>query len=250
MHEIFHARNTKMNKEKASLTGVKVTVFRIIIVFWFTAFLFFGGTNVAFAGEKQDQEHWEVHPDYAKYCPSVIAVLPMDNLSLEPELEEVLYNSVYENIQTRGYRRISVGKVKKVMQDLGVQTSGQLQGFSMKRLSEVLNTDAVLMGQVDQSADIHEGVYDAIVVSCSLRLVDCKSANVLWRSEQWRTAHRQWQIDPFNALLNLAAHAGADRPARIAWLVQEMLKTLPEGKIEIELDNLLNQAVEIKIKEK
>jgi len=167
-------------------------------------------------------------------------------MSLEPELETFLYDSVYEQLQTRGYRRISVDKVKKVMDDLGVQTAGQLQGFSMKRLSEVLNTDAVFIGQVDQSASIHEGVYDAIVVSCSLKLIDCKSGTVLWRSEQWRTAHRQWQIDPFNALLNLAAHAGADRPARIAWLVQEMLRTLPEGKIEIELDNLLNQAVEIK----
>jgi hypothetical protein len=100
---------------------------------------------------------------------------------------------------------------------------------------------------VDQSASIHEGVYDAIVVSCSLRLTDCKTGIVLWRSEQWRTAHRQWQIDPFNALLNLAAHAGADRSARIAWLVQEMLKTLPQGEVQIEYDNLLDQAMEITI---
>jgi len=219
---------------------------KMAISLWSVAFLLFFLTASALAGEKQDEEYWEVHPDYAKYTPDVIAVLPMDNMSLEPELETFLYDSVYEQLQTRGYRRISVDKVKKVMDDLGVQTAGQLQGFSMKRLSEVLNTDAVFIGQVDQSASIHEGVYDAIVVSCSLKLIDCKSGTVLWRSEQWRTAHRQWQIDPFNALLNLAAHAGADRPARIAWLVQEMLRTLPEGKIEIELDNLLNQAVEIK----
>jgi hypothetical protein len=90
-------------------------------------------------------------------------------------------------------------------------------------------------------------VYDAIVVSCSLRLIDCKTGAVLWRSEQWRTAHRQWQIDPFNALINLAAHASASRKDRIAWLVQEMLKTIPAGKVHIELDNLLKQATEITI---
>lgn len=199
----------------------------------------------AFAAEKQDQEYWEVHPDYAKHSPDVIAVLPMDNFSLEPELEHVLYDSVYQNIQRRGYRRISVEKVKKVMDDMGIQTSGQLQGISLQRLSETLNADAVFTGQVDQSASIHEGVYDAIVVSCSLRLVDCKTGIVLWRSEQWRTAHRQWQLDPFNALVNLAAHAGASRGDRIAWLVQEMLKTIPQGKVEIEFDNLLNQAADI-----
>jgi hypothetical protein len=98
---------------------------------------------------------------------------------------------------------------------------------------------------VDQSASIHKGVYDAIVVSCSLRLIDCKTKTVLWHSEQWRTAHRQWQADPFNALLNLAAHSSFSKADRIAWLVQEMLKTLPAGKVAIETDNLLNQAVEI-----
>ncbi|MDA3897898.1 MAG: DUF799 family lipoprotein [Desulfobacteraceae bacterium] len=235
--------------KKAFPTGVKVTVNRIFIFLWCVAFLFLCGTESALAGEKQDEEYWEVHPDYAKYTPDVIAVLPMDNLTLEPELETFLYDSVYEQLQTKGYRRISVDKVRKVMDDLGVQTSGQLQGFSMKRLSEELNADAVFMGQVDQSASIHEGVYDAIVVSCSLRLIDCKTGTVLWKSEQWRTAHRQWQLDPFNALLNLAAHAGANRSARIAWLVQEMLKTLPEGKVELDFDNLLDQAVKIQIKE-
>ena len=239
-----------MNMKKESLPRPGHIVNRVLTLLCCTAFLSLCVAGSAFAAEKQDEEYWEVHPDYAKYTPNVIAVLPMDNLTLEPELETFLYNSVYEQLQTKGYRRISVEKVRKIMDDLGVQTSGQLQGFSMKRLSEVLNTEAVFMGQVDQSASIHEGVYDAIVVSCSLRLIDCKTGTVLWKSEQWRTAHRQWQLDPFNALLNLAAHAGADRSARIAWLVQEMLKTLPEGKVEIEFDNLLDQAVEIKIKEK
>ncbi len=239
-----------MTMRKVLSGRMTVMLNRFLIFGGCAAFLFIFAAQPVSAETKQDQEYWEVNPDYQAYCPNVIAVLPMDNLSLEPELEDFLYNSVYEQLQTKGYRRISVDKVKKVMDELGIQTSGQLQGISLKRLSEILNTDAVFMGQVDQSASIHEGVYDAIVVSCSLRLIDCKSGIVLWRSEQWRTAHRQWQIDPFNALLNLAAHAGASRSDRIAWLVQEMLKTLPAGKVEIEMDNLLNQAVEIQVEGK
>jgi hypothetical protein len=201
----------------------------------------------ALATEKQDEDFWELHPAFDNYHPNVIAVLPMDNLSLEPEMETHLYNSVYGQLQAKGYRRVSVGRVQEIMREMGIQTAGQLQGISLERLCATLNTDAVLLGQVDQSASIHEGVYDAIVVSCSLRLIDCKTGTVLWRSEQWRTAHRQWQIDPFNALINLAAHASSSREDRIAWLVQEMLKTLPAGKVNIELDNLLKQAKEITI---
>lgn len=199
----------------------------------------------AIAEEKQDQEFWELHPSFDNYHPDVIAVLPMDNLSLEPEMETHLYNSVYEQLQAKGYRRVSVERVQEIMREMGIQTAGQLQGISLERLCATLNTNAVLLGQMDQSASIHEGVYDAIVVSCSLRLIDCKTGTVLWRSEQWRTAHRQFQVDPFNALINLAAHASSSRKDRIAWLVQEMLKTLPAGKVHIELDNLLQQAEEI-----
>lgn len=203
------------------------------------------GIAEATAESKQDQEFWEVNPRFDQYKPGVVAVLPMDNFSLEPELETVLYNAVYQRLQAKGYRRVSVEKVKKVMRDLGVQTPGQLQGISLQRLGNILNTDAVLLGQVDQAASIHQVAFDAVVVSCSLKLIDCKSGELLWRSEQWRTAHRQWQLDPFNALINVMAHSSASRSDRIAWLVQEMLKTLPQGKVNIETDNLLQQAVEI-----
>lgn len=207
--------------------------------------VFFTALSAAHASSKQDQEFWEVNPRYESLAPDVIAVVPMDNFSLEPELELALYSEVYERLQARGYRRVSVEAVQRVMDDLGIQTPGQLQGISLERLCGELNAEAILTGQVDQSASIHQGVYDAVVVSCSLSLVHCKSGELLWRSEQWRTAHRQWQIDPFNAIINMLAHSSASRSGRIAWLVQEMLKTLPQGKVTIQHDNLLQQAVEI-----
>ncbi len=221
---------------------VKPSFFHIAV--GLAVFLLAGGI-AAGADSKQDREFWEVNPRFDQFAPDVIAVLPMDNFSLEPELEKVLYDEVYSQLQAKGYRRVSVEKVRKVMKDLGVQTPGQLQGISLQRLGSILNTGAVLMGQVDQSASIHQATYDAVVVSCSLRLVDCQSGELLWRGEQWRTAHRQWQIDPINALINLAAHSSSSRSDRLAWLVQEMLKTLPQGKVAIEYDNLLDQAVQI-----
>lgn len=122
-----------------------------------------------------------------------------------------------------------------------------VQGISSQRLGRELKADAILMGQIEQSASIHSGLYDAVVVSTSLRLVDAKSGKVIWRTEQWRTAHRQWQIDPINLLLNMFAHAHASREGRIAYLVQEMMKTLPQGPVVRQADDLFNQAAEISV---
>lgn len=195
------------------------------------------------ASEKQDAESWWVAENFPK--PTTIAVLPMDNLSLEPTLEKVLFEAVYKDLTAKGYVRIKADRVKAVMQDLGVQTPGQLAGFSPSRLQQALSCDATLGGRVDQSAAIHAGVYDAVVVSVTLFLTELPSGKIIWQAEQWRTAHRQWQLDPLNLLLNFASHEIASREDRIKWLVHEMLKTLPQGPVRIDADSLLDQAIQI-----
>ncbi len=204
------------------------------------------------SGEKTvpaDTNDWFVVPDYDTYKPEVIAVLPMDNFSLEPEHEKALFDAVYDRLMAKGYRKIDVHRVERVMNDLGIQVAGQLSGISAKRLGKALNCDAVIKGQIDQAAGIHKGVYDAVVVSCSLTLQNCHTGRTLWQTQQWRAAHRQWQVDPVNLFLNLAAHSMGSRKQRIAWLVEEMLKTLPAGTVQTVSDNLLDQALEIEANE-
>jgi hypothetical protein len=197
----------------------------------------------------ETKETWWVAKDYGQLTPQRIAVLPMENLSLEPDTEDALYRAVYSRLTEKGYIKISIDKVQLVMKDLGIQTAGQLSGISPERLGRMLNCDAVFMGRIDQSGTVHMGVYDALVVSCSLKLVHCRTGRVIWLTEQWRTAHRQWQADPINLLLNIAVHENASRPDRVAWLVQEMLKTLPHGPVEVINDNLFDQAKPITAEE-
>ncbi len=201
----------------------------------------------ALSEEKADKEIWEVDPDFARLRPTAIAVAPMDNFSLEPGIEEALHNEVYQNLSAKGYARISADHVRSVMSKLGISIPALMAGISPQRLGRELKADAILMGQIEQSASIHSGLYDAVVVSTSLRLVDAKSGRIIWRTEQWRTAHRQWQIDPINLLLNLFAHAHASREGRIAYLVREMLKTLPQGPVVLQADDLFNQAEDISV---
>ncbi len=191
-------------------------------------------------------EEWEVHKKFDEMRPTTIAVMPMDNMSLEPGVEEALYNAVYDRLAAKGYSKISADYVSTVMKRLGVTIPGLLAGFSSKRLGEEVHADALLFGQIEQSARINKLAYDAIVVSCSLRLVDAKTGETLWHAEQWRAAHRQWQLDPVNALLNSVLHSNASREERVNYLAQEMLKTLPDGPIEIGGDNLLGKAKLVK----
>jgi hypothetical protein len=190
-------------------------------------------------------QSFSIHADFHSRRPKTIAVLPMANLSFESEAGHHLYSEVYRRLQSKGYLRISVDTVMEKMRRLGIQTPGQIAGISPERLGRELNCDAVIIGQIDQSASIHGGAYDAIVVSCSLGLMDCRDGEIIWRCEQWRTAHRQWALDPLNMFLNAIIHHNSSREERVSWLTQEMLRTLPSGPVKTVKDDLLNQALEI-----
>ena len=221
-----------------------------VAVFGFFLLLLLSVTlpEAALSSALSEKEAWSVHPDFKILTPGTIAVLPMDNFSLEPNVEKALYKEVYDRLQAKGYMKVSVNKVQSVMNRLGIQTPGQIAGISPSRLGRELNCDAVLMGKVEQSASIHNGPYDAVVVSCSLKLLHCPSGTVLWQTEQWRTAHRQWAIDPINLFINFLSHENASREERVAFLAHEMLKTLPQGTIEVKTGDLLQRATEIPVR--
>lgn len=188
----------------------------------------------------------QVHPRFAALRPLTIAVLPMDNFSLEAEGAETLREQVYARLASKGYAKVAEQHVATVMQRLGVTIPGLLAGFSPTRLGQELQADALLMGQIEQSARINQVVFDAVVISCSLRLIDARTGVTLWHAEQWRSAHRQWQLDPINIFLNAVAHSADSRSGRISYLVSSMLASLPSGPVSVEQGDLLNQAVEIK----
>lgn len=218
---------------------------RIAAILGGTLFLVVFCFSSASGSDLSEKETWWVHPKFNTFSPKVIAVLPMDNFSLEPNVEKALHKEVYDRLQAKGYVKISVERVREVMNELGIQTPGQIAGISPPRLGSELNCDAVFIGKVEQSAAIHNGLYDAVVVSCSLSLMDCASSTILWQTEQWRTAHRQWAIDPINLFINFLSHENASRGERVAWLAHEMMKTLPQGPVMVETGDLLQRAMEI-----
>lgn len=120
----------------------------------------------ALADNPADREEWKLAPDFPALAITTIAVLPMDNHSLEPDREKALHIAIYKRLVNKGYQKISADRIAEVMRTLGIQTPGQLSGIAPNRLGGMLNADALLMGQIDQSASIHTGIYDAVVVSC------------------------------------------------------------------------------------
>jgi hypothetical protein len=185
---------------------------------------------------------------FTESIPKVIAVLPMDNMAYDKTEQDVLRQAVYERLQFMGYQKVEAEKVDEVMDEFGIQTPKMIEGIDFGKLSERLNCDAFIMGQIEQSAHIASPAFSANVVTCSLWMIDCKSKRVIWSQEK-RASHRQLIADPINLFINLHKHATSDRKVKIKWLVQEMMKTLLKGPVVVVPSDLLNKAKPVKADE-
>jgi len=193
-----------------------------------------------------NKEAYFVDTDFARLRPDVVAVVPMVNMTGDQETAAELQSQVYTRLTAAGYRKIDAAVVQRVMQKLGIQTPEMLSGVSYKRLGKELNCDAVIQGQVNQSGTEQKVVLSSVVVSASLQMVHCPTGKTLWKCEQFRVAHRQFQLDPFNLLMNLVSHEQASRPERVAYLAQEMFRTLPPGPVQVNVgDDLLARATQV-----
>ncbi len=75
--------------------------------------------------------------------------------------------------------------------------------------------------------------------------IACRDVAAIAASRRARRPRKR-RLDPLNALINAMAHANASREERVNYLAQEMLKTLPQGPIEIGGDNLFEKAKVVK----
>jgi hypothetical protein len=183
--------------------------------------------------------------DFKAYNIKKIAILPISNHTFEEDVSSYMYDSIYKYLSKKGYYISSKDKVNSVLSDLGIQNANQYLEISSQKFGDMLSADAYFFGSIDQSADITNGVYDAVVVSCSLHLIHCETGEILWSADQWRVAHRSFNLDPINMLLSRVEHKNSSRKKRVEYLVYKMMEYFPQGNVHVTDGDLFESAITI-----
>ena len=175
-----------------------------------------------------------------------IAILPMENLTVDPDIAYHFRTRITERLTAKGYTVVNNETLNKKLYELGVSHAGQLGLLAFEKLREISSADGFLSGVVEQSAVQHAGVYNSYVYMCSVKLQD-RQGNVVWSSLQNRVAKRRFAVDPINALLDIAlTEVGGDSRQAVYALADQMLASLPDGPVQVITgDPLLDMAVEI-----
>ena len=175
-----------------------------------------------------------------------VAILPMENLSVDPDVAYHFRQRITERLRAKGYTVVNNEIIDKQLYDSGVAHAGQLGLLPFEELRKVSSADGFLSGVVEQSAIQHGGIYNAYVYTCSVKLQN-RDGKVIWASLQKRVAKRRFAIDPINALLDLAlTEGGGNSQEAVYALADQILTSLPEGPVQVVSgDSLLDIAIEI-----
>ena len=218
---------------------------------WLICVLFLFVSQAANCSEVETTH--QVDKDFLKQLQAAsaytVAILPMDNLSVDPGVAYHFRQRLNERLRAKGYTIVNNEFINKQLYDLGVAHAGQLGLLPFEELRKITSADGFLSGVVEQSATQHAGVYNAYVYMCSVKLQN-RDGLVLWASLQNRVAKRRFAIDPINALLDIALTEGeGDSQEAVYALADQMLLTLPEGPVRVVIgDPLLQMAIEVPTK--
>ncbi len=174
-----------------------------------------------------------------------IAVLPMQNMSIYPNIAYYFRKHLNELIVAKGYSVISTDILDYALMDVGVQKADHIRLLDFERLSDLTSADAIMSGIIETANIQDAGLYSGYAFTGSLKL-QLRDGTTIWYNLSQRVAKRHLAIDPFNIIINILLNRESDKQIKaIKAVAQKLIEELPEGPNEVIIDDLLNQAFEL-----
>ena len=175
-----------------------------------------------------------------------IAILPMQNMSMYPNLPYYFRQHISDLLAMKGYSVIDSRILDKALMELGVQKADHLRLLNFEELAKLTSADAILSGIIETANIQDAAIYSGYAFTASLKL-QVRSGDVIWYSLSQRVAKRKLAFDPFNIIFNMVANQESEKHIKaIKAVAQNLLEDLPKGPNEVVIDDLLGQAIELK----
>jgi len=115
--------------------------------------------------------------------PGSVVVLPFENLTSEPDLENLVRKSFYSHLTTKNYRDIELNDVDRAL-DVHQGTSAKTwKDLSAAGLGDLFHADFLIFGKVLEYTKVFAGIYSQIALKVEVEMVDGKTGEGFW----WKT---------------------------------------------------------------
>ncbi len=117
-----------------------------------------------------------------------VAVLPLENLSNSAEAGEIMTRIFWTEIVRSGaFEVIEPGVTDLAMDALQIRSTGSLTADQLRGVGDTLGVGYVFLGSVLESGKIQTSEGDVPAVGVSLRMVETRTAHIVWAAVHVRT---------------------------------------------------------------
>ena len=132
-----------------------------------------------------DSLHWTQKDN----TPKTVVVLPFDNETDEKDLEILIRKSFYNNFSSKNYYDIELSEVDSALKTLEQTSSQTWRDLPPSSLGDFFHADFIIYGRVKEFQKYFMGIYSQISLKMGLKMVECKSGDVVWRKTIVKRSH-------------------------------------------------------------
>jgi hypothetical protein len=160
------------------------------------------------------------YTNYRAYPPRSILVLPPLNEGTDIRATYGYLSTVTRPIAELGYYVFPVALVDRLLKENGMPTPGEMVQVPLDKIREIVGADAVLYITLKQYGTRFQLLASTTVVVADARLVDTRTATVLWRgrlaAEDGSGSTGNILSDVVGALLTQVINQSTDRARGVA----------------------------------
>jgi hypothetical protein len=145
------------------------------------------------------------YSNYRAHPPRSILVLPPLNESTTVEATYSYLSTVTQPLAELGYYVFPVAVIDQYLKANGMPTPGEMHQIPLSKVAEIIGADAVLYVDVKRYGSKFELISSNAVVTVAAKLVDTRSATLLWEGSA--TAQNNSNSSGGNFLAELIAAA-------------------------------------------
>jgi hypothetical protein len=219
---------------------------------YFIIFFFLSIVNISLLAAQNPAQERSVYVDevFAKNISESgmfrIAVLPMQNMTMYPNIAYYFRKHLNDLLAMKGYSVISTDALDRALKEVGVQKADHIRLLNFEKLADLTSADAIMSGIIETANVQNALVYSGYAFTASLKL-QLRDGTVIWYDLSQRVAKRHIAIDPFNIVINVLVNQENDKQIKaIKAVAQRSMKSFPKGPSEVVIDDLLGQAIELK----
>jgi hypothetical protein len=164
-------------------------------------------------------------PEYEQNWVKVIAILPVENKTMDNKAPQLLRSKLLDQLYFKGYSKIPLAVIDQKLESLYISDKkGNIGIIAPQVLKDLVGADAVMYCTLLESSNSIGFFYAPVTISLYCELRRAESGEVLWK-DKYKSTNRNFDFTQ----KNLEMKSSEIYESVIEEVVNKIIETLPDG---------------------